>query len=171
MINQVLSFSGDQLFELLLYHKGHWSISQMHILEALLTAGLGDLRDFWETLSKKVSHRAALPDCGRSFQQQKDLHVTHNLSKYQVSNDMIILLHPSMLITLFCRHAIIGRLGAQIALTMLWLHYHRTGYKHNNNVTLLCFIRCKKWHIHPVYSATLLLWKLVKRVHLLFLQY
>ena len=82
--------------------------------------------------------------------------ITHNLSKYQVSNDMIILLHPSMLITLFCLHAIIGRLGAQIALTMLWLHYHRTGYKHNNNVTLLCFIRCKKWHIHPVYSATLL---------------
>ena len=79
---------------------------------------------------------------------ESNFHVTHNLSKYQVSNDMIILLHPSMLITLFCRHAIIGRLGAQIALTMLWLHYHRTGHTHNNNV--LCFIRCKKWHIHPV---------------------
>ena len=50
---------------------------------------------------------------------ESNFHITHNLSKYQVSNGMIIQLHPSMLITLFCRHAIIGRLGAQIALTML----------------------------------------------------
>ena len=64
MINQVLSFLGDQLCESLLFHMGHWSISQMHILGALLTSGLGDLRYFWETLSKKMfSHCAALPDC------------------------------------------------------------------------------------------------------------